>query len=131
MPTSNVDLSEWGAISIGVPQGSILGPLLFALYITDLPSVVNYCLLDLYADDTELHCYSDLCVIITCLQSDLDSMSTWLHSSHLCLNVDKSNCMLIGSRQRVSGKALGVSGNVLTQVNSVQDLGVLIGSVLS
>ena len=128
------DLSEWGAISIGVPQESILGPLLFALYIYDFPSVVNYCLLDLYADDAELHCsHSDLHVVETCLQYDLDSVSTWLHSSHLCLNVYKSNCMLIGSHQRVSSKALSVSvgGNVLTQVNTVRYLGVLIDPVLS
>jgi len=61
----------------------------------------NYnCLLDLYAGDAELHCsHSDL-------QSDLDSVSTWFHSSHLC---HKSNCMLIGSYQRMSGKILNVS----------------------
>ena len=55
------DLSNWGAVSIGVPQGSILGPLLFALFINDLSVVVKYSLLDLYADDTEMHCsHSDL-----------------------------------------------------------------------
>ena len=108
------DLSNWGTTSIGVPQGSILGPLLFALYINDLPSVVNHCMLDLYADDAELHCsHSDLHVVETCLQSDLDSVTTWLLSSHLCLKV---NCMLIGSHQRMADKALSVSvgGNVLT-----------------
>ena len=130
----NGDLSNWGAISIGVPQGSILGPLLFALYINDLPSVVNHCMLHLFADDAELHCsHSDLDVVETCLQSDLDSVASWLLSSHLCLNVVKSNGMLIGSRQRVADKALRVSvgGNVLTQVNSVRYLGVLIDPVLS
>ena len=57
----------------------------------------------------------------------------WLRSSHLCLNVGKSNCMLIGSHQRVANKSLHVSvgGNILTQVNSVRYLGVLIDSVLS
>ena len=67
------------------------------------------------------------------MQSDLDSVAAWLHSSRLCLNVDKSNCMLIGSRQRVADKELNISvgGNFLTQVNSVRYLGVLIDPVLS
>ena len=127
-------MSKWAAVSIGVPQGSILGPLLFALYVNDLPSVVNYCLLDLYADDAEMHCSdSDLQTVENCLQSDLTSVATWLGSSRLCLNVDKSNCMLIGSRQRVAGRTLSVSvgGSVLSQVHSVRYLGVLIDSVLS
>ena len=52
------------------------------------------CILDLYADDAELHCsHSDLHMVETFLQSDLNSVSTWLLSSHLCLNVDKSNCV--------------------------------------
>ena len=72
-------------------------------------------------------------MVETCLQSDLDCVATWLHSSCLCLNADKSNCMLIGSRQRVAGKELNISvgGNMLTQVNSARYLGVLIDSVLS
>ena len=67
------------------------------------------------------------------LQSHLNSVATWLHSSHLCLNADKSYCMLIGTCQRVADKTLSVSvgGNVLTQVNSVWYLGVLINSALS
>ena len=67
------------------------------------------------------------------LQSDLNSVATWLGSSRLCLNVDKSSCMLIGSRQRVAGQTLSVSigGSVLSQVHSVRYLGVLIDSVLS
>jgi len=91
-------------------------------------------LLDLYADDAELHCSdSDLRMVESYLQSDLTSVATWLGSSCLCLNVDKSICMLIGSHQRVSDQTLSVSvgGSVLSQVHSVQHLGVLIDTTLS
>ena len=111
-----------------------LGPFAFSLYLNDLPSLVSYCLSDLYADDTEIHCSdSDLQMVENCLQSDLTSVATWLGSSHLCLNVDKSTCMLIGSRQRVAGHTLSVSvsGSVLSQVHSVRYLGVLNDPVVS
>ena len=100
------------------------------MYVNDLPSAVGHCLLDLYADDAELHCSeSDLQMVENCVQSDSTSEATWLG----CLNVDKSNCMIIGSCQRVSHQALSVSvsGSVLSQVHSVWYLGVLIDSTLS
>ena len=100
------ELSEWGAVPIGVPQGSIQCPLLFALYTNDLPSVITHCYLDLqlHGDDVELHCsHSDLCVVETGLLSDLHlyAVAAWLCSSHLCVNAGKSNFILIGSCQRV------------------------------
>ena len=103
------DLSHWGCVSIGVPQGSILGPLLFALYINDLPSVVRYSILDLYADDAELHYSHSDVHMKSCIQMDLDAVALWLQSSRLCLNVIKSKCMLVGSRQKLMGKSFNVS----------------------
>ena len=113
-----------GAVSIGVPQGFILRPLLFAiaLYVDDLLSVITHCYQDLCTDDVELHCsHSDLCVVETCLQSDLDAVAAWLCSSCLPLNVGKANCVLIGSHQEVANEPLhtSVDGNRLTQSYSV------------
>ena len=80
------------------------------------------CTLNLYADDAELHCsHPDLSMVEAHVQSDLDAVALWLCSSHLCLNVMKSNAMLIGSRQKISNKALNVSagGAALRQVSSI------------
>ena len=123
----NGDLFDWGTVITGVPQGSILGPLLFALYLNDLPIVVKYSILDLYADDGELHgSHSDLDVVEAHVQYDLNAVALWLRSSQLHLKVVRSNAMLIGSHQRIAGKSLNVSigGTVLNQVNSVWYLGI-------
>ena len=104
------------------------------MYINDLLTVIKDCFLDLYADDAELHCsHSDLCVVESLLQSDLNAVACWLCSSQLSLNVVKSSSMLIGSRQRIANKSLSVSigGTLLAQLNSVRYLGVIIDNTLS
>jgi len=94
-------MSKWAAVSVDVPQGSILGTLLFVFYVNDAPSAVSHHLLDLYAHDAELHSKdSDLQMVENSLQSDLTSVTTWLGRSHICLDVDKTNCMLIDSHQK-------------------------------
>ena len=108
--------------------------MLFALYNSDLPFVIKHSLLDLYADDAELHCsHSDLSIAETFLQSDLDAVACWFCSSQLSLDVVKSSSMLIGSRQKIANKSLNVSigGILLAQVDSVQYLGVIIDPTLS
>jgi len=99
--------------------------LFFALYVNDLPAVVQYSILDLYADDAEMHrSHADLEVVEIRLQSDLDNVAHWLCCSRLCLNVLKLNSLLIGRHQRVANKTLDVSvgGKLLTQVSSVRYL---------
>ena len=127
-------LSSKVLITIGVPQGSILGPLLFSIYGNDLPNSVNACDINMYADDTELHfCHSQLQRVEQVLQNEIEQVSNWMAVNRLKLNVTKSMCMLIGSQQRVGSKSLCLSlnGNVLKQVPSAKYLGVYIDQHLT
>ena len=75
---------------MGVPQGSILEPLLFFIYVNDFPSVISSSDINMYANDSELYfSSSDLCVDEKTLQTDIDNVSTWLVANRLKLNVSK------------------------------------------
>ena len=64
-------LSAWGSVKVGVPQGSILR-LVFSIFVNDLPSVVTHAQINMYADDTKLHCCGeDLCNVQCDLQLNL------------------------------------------------------------
>ena len=75
-------------VSVSVPQGSILGPLLFAIYINDLPKVLRNTTVTLFADDTALYCSSQSARDLqTMLNQDLDRLAQWLYEHKLTLNV--------------------------------------------
>ena len=106
-------------------QGSILGPLLFSIYVNDLHNVVKVCELHLYADDMELHCNNvDLSSVEIDLQGDLQCVHLWLSVNRLTLSIKKSNVMLIGSCQKLRGNDLHVTvdGKQLSHVSSVKYL---------
>ena len=76
--------SDWRKTECGVPQGSILGPLLFLVYINELPLACMKCQAFLFADDTCL--WGTNCSIEE-LQADLLAVSDWLHNNKLTLNI--------------------------------------------
>ena len=93
--------SDFKPISCGVPQGSILGPLLFLLFINDLPLYTNNVFTDLYADDTTLYDIQDsIEQIENNLQSALSSLHIWCKQNGMKLNSAKTKVMLVTSSQK-------------------------------
>ena len=94
------NLSSFLPVKCGVPQGCILGLLLFIKFINDIPKYVQSC--HLYAYDTMVEkSGKTLDEIVPCIQSDIDYLLDWLYSNKLTVSKDKSCCMLIGSSQRL------------------------------
>ena len=83
-------------INIGVPQGSCLGPLLFLIYINDLPYSVKNAKVSMYTDDTSLAFQSDRTSQLTeALNDDLKNLHLWLKGNKLSLNVAKAKSLVI------------------------------------
>ena len=97
----NGHVSDTCSISYGVPQGSILGPLLFILYINDLPLHLNRSKVILYADDTALlFSHKNLHDIERVLSDELAIAQAWLAENKLTLNLQKTKCMILSSKPK-------------------------------
>ena len=97
----NDSKSNFETVSCGVPQGSILGPLLFLLFINDLPLYVDNVFADLYADDTTLYdIQSSMEQIEENLQLSLNKLHVWCRNNGMVLNSAKTKVMLITTNQK-------------------------------
>ena len=117
-------LSNSKQITAGVPQGSVLGPLLFLMYINDLPLSIKTCILDLSADDATLYSSSPSIVNLTnCLNGDLKNFQDWCIRNNMVINGPKTKAMFVSSRNaaakvlencpdlKISDKILQISSN--------------------
>jgi len=121
----NSSCSEWVKVTSGIPQGSVLGPILFLLFINDLPNNISS-KIKIFADDTKLYNSSSNHLL---LQSDLDRLVSWSSMWLLPFNIDKCSVMYYGKQNTCLEYVMDSS--VLTRVDNIKDLGVTFSNTLS
>ena len=131
----NGKLSKLNNIKCGVPQGSILGPLFFLVYVNDLKDVLRSNNYQLYADDTVIYCSSTSFEEASIgLQKVLDKFGDWCSENALTINVKTTKVMAFGSKNNIKkdkGNILKLNGETISHVPTFKFLGVFLDQTLN
>ena len=134
--------SDWIPLNVGVPQGSILGPLLFCLFINDLPTVLQHMNYHLYADDSQLynkHRVDDIKDAYSNINNDVSNILKWSNENKMKINPAKSKHIIIGNYQQLrkfnadrnNAAVVKVGEEVLERCSQVKNLGLLFNQNLN
>lgn len=125
--------SEEREVTLGVPQGSVLGPLLFILYMNDIASINHVSKINLFADDTLISvAESSVELAVNKINSELRIFNEWFHVNKLKLNTLKTKAMIISAKSLTCLSSNIVIDDVIIEcVSEIKYLGVIIDSRLS
>ena len=127
----NGSFSGWSRVTNGVPQGSVLGPLLFLIYINDMPELLRACFTKLYADNSKVFGSRKRNELrVNGLQRDLTSFELWCSAWQLSVNAGKCEVLSIVLGD-LNNSVYTIGGQPLTAKSSVKDLGVIVDSRLN
>ena len=123
-------VSEWYDVGSGVPQGSILGPLLFNIYINDMMEIEQKGSILLFADDAKI--YKKITKVEDCeeLQNCLNKVLEWFEKWDMKINADKCGIMKF-NRSKITHLDYNINGKKIEEVKSARDLGVIFDNKLS
>ena len=125
--------SDWADVKSGIPQGSVLGPVLFALFVNDIPPLLE-CFTAMYADDTKLYASVTSDDDYERLQADIWKLQDWAHTMQMKFHPDKCKILYLGKNNQHRDYCLlneDYSVHMLEETEMEKDLGVHVDNQLT